>query len=373
MSDCTKLAFVIMPFESSLDAVYRDLIRATLEEAGFTVERADDLVTSRNILDDIVAKLAEADFVVADLTDLNPNVFYELGVAHSLNGKVLMLTQDVSSLPFDLQSYRVLEYDTHFARFTDARQRLAEFAAAAFAGSLPFGSPVSDFARTRTAQVGTTAALVGSVPDSLDDGEPEQLDHLVNLFDSGEKLNQAVTEIGAATERIGAQVTAATSELEEANTIDDPIAHARATHAIVRQIGLRMNEYARFLDDLNGRYEDALNTLETSLEGALTSHPVDDEASREDLREQVATLATWEQSIMESRGSTAEFAATILAAPRIEKYSSKAMTQAYSQLQRLVANLDKTSSALGRVQRIASRILDDEAIGSRSDDGLQDS
>ena len=364
MSSMQRLAFVIMPFDSALDAVYRDMIKKTLEEVGFTVERADDLVTSRNILDDIVAKLAEAEFVVADLTDLNPNVFYELGIAHALNGKVLMVTQDVSSLPFDLQSYRVLEYDTHFSRFNDARLRLKEFAASAFKGELPFGSPVSDFAKTQgeTPQSLAVAAHAIDDMDDLDSGEEGQLDHLLAVFDSAEKLTNATLSIGEATEKIGAHVVDATRQLEEANAIDDPLMQTRASHAVIREVGLRMNEYARFLEEQNALYEDALATFGTSFEAALTAQPPEDDEARAQLREQMKPLFEWEASINTSRSSTAEFAETVRTIPRVEKYSTKAMGHTYSQLQRLIGNLDQTSATLARVRRVVSRVLgDDEA------------
>lgn len=359
MSKERPLAFVIMPFDSALDAVYRDLIRSTLEEVGFTVERADDIVAARNILDDIVAKLADADFVVADLTDLNPNVFYELGIAHAMNGRVLMMTQDVSSLPFDLQSYRVLEYDTHFSRFNEARLRLKDFATAAIDGKLPFGSPVSDFAKTQKDGTLPVCAAQAEELSDLEDGEAGLLDHLLEFFDSGQRLTTAIEEIGAATELVGVQITDATSQLTDANAIQDPVMQTRASHSVIRQVGLRMNEYARFLDERNTEYEDALATFGTSFEAALTAQPPEDDESRASLSEQMATLIEWERTIVESRASTLEFAETVRTTPRVEKYSSKAMGHAYSQLQRLIANMDQTSSMLARVQRVVAKIVDD--------------
>src|SRR5690349_18283745 len=82
-------AFVIMPIRHGEEfehyrAIYADFVRPTLEQAGYIVTRADDIRRTGAITKDIVLRLSEADVVVADLTDLNANVFYELGIRHVL-------------------------------------------------------------------------------------------------------------------------------------------------------------------------------------------------------------------------------------------------------------------------------------------------
>lgn len=104
--------FVIMPFAQDFDAVYHR-IRETLAEAPINIVcvRADD-IRKPNIIDTLVRSIAESEFVIADLTGLNPNVFYEVGIAHSVKDaeKVLLISQDVGTLPFDLKQMRCVEY-----------------------------------------------------------------------------------------------------------------------------------------------------------------------------------------------------------------------------------------------------------------------
>ena len=59
----------------------------------------------------MLSNLNSADVVIADLTDRNPNVFYELGVRHSLRNGAILITQNISDIPFDLKPYGVIEYD----------------------------------------------------------------------------------------------------------------------------------------------------------------------------------------------------------------------------------------------------------------------
>ncbi len=160
-----------MPFEEGFAEVYNLFIAATLASAGYDVVRADDMRAQQNILKDIVVGISSADLIVADLTDANPNVYYELGIAHALRRPVILLTQRVDDLPFDLRSYRVIPYSTHFAEITRAREQLHELAKGAADGVIPFGSPISDF-------LGPSLSAVSAEPAHA--GEPGLLDHLLS-------------------------------------------------------------------------------------------------------------------------------------------------------------------------------------------------
>ncbi|HEX8222507.1 MAG TPA: tetratricopeptide repeat protein [Allosphingosinicella sp.] len=111
--------FIVMPIgkpgtdDHAHFSAISDHIRGILEPLGYTVTRADDVQASGAITKDIVTRLGTADLVIADLTDLNANVFYELGVRHALRGNGTIMTLDESRttpIPFDLSSYRVLKY-----------------------------------------------------------------------------------------------------------------------------------------------------------------------------------------------------------------------------------------------------------------------
>jgi len=73
-----------MPFAAEFREVYDHGILPAAQNAGFECFRADDAIGTRNIVSDIVESLFAVDAIVADLTGENPNVFYELGVAHSI-------------------------------------------------------------------------------------------------------------------------------------------------------------------------------------------------------------------------------------------------------------------------------------------------
>lgn len=79
------IVFVIMPFKEDILALYEKLKSDFDNDFAFT--NAGNLDNQQNILQDIVEGIYQADIVIADLTGLNPNVFYELGLAHAMNKK----------------------------------------------------------------------------------------------------------------------------------------------------------------------------------------------------------------------------------------------------------------------------------------------
>jgi len=81
-----RLAFVLMPFTDPLTEIYQALIKPTVENPrfGLVCKRADDIKSNRAIIQDIWKSICEARVIIADMTNLNPNVMYELGIAHTL-------------------------------------------------------------------------------------------------------------------------------------------------------------------------------------------------------------------------------------------------------------------------------------------------
>lgn len=93
--------FVLMPFEERFRIVF-DTISSAL--AGLmTCGRADDLKIGRPIPERILSGIQSSELIIADLTGRNANVFYELGLAHTRTKNVLLLTQKIKDVPFDLQ------------------------------------------------------------------------------------------------------------------------------------------------------------------------------------------------------------------------------------------------------------------------------
>ncbi len=103
------LVAVMMPFDAKFTSVYETL-REAAAEVGMRCERADDIWKNEHILDDVLELIWTARVVVSDLTDRNANVFYETGIAHTIGRDVVLTTQNMEHVPFDLRSIRALAY-----------------------------------------------------------------------------------------------------------------------------------------------------------------------------------------------------------------------------------------------------------------------
>jgi hypothetical protein len=91
----------------------KHLVKKVLEPMGYEVQRADDIDDLGQITHQIIERLIDDDLVVADLTGLNPNVFYELAVRHAARKPVVTLMTFGQAIPFDLKDVRTVFYDLH--------------------------------------------------------------------------------------------------------------------------------------------------------------------------------------------------------------------------------------------------------------------
>jgi len=102
--------FVIMPFSNDLRPIYENHILKVCNEIGYSCLRADEISAARKIMNDILSYINNADVIICDCTRCNPNVFYELGIAHDIGKNVICITQNKKDIPFDIKSIRYLKY-----------------------------------------------------------------------------------------------------------------------------------------------------------------------------------------------------------------------------------------------------------------------
>jgi hypothetical protein len=108
-----KLIFVIMPFKAHWsDRLWNDHIRKYLTVADDSIEvrRADDMF-GQGVMEDVWECIVTSRLVIADCTDRNPNVLYELGLAHAIGKRTVLLSQREGDIPFDLKRFRFCIYE----------------------------------------------------------------------------------------------------------------------------------------------------------------------------------------------------------------------------------------------------------------------
>jgi HEAT repeat protein len=122
-----KTAFVIMPFNPGLGPVYSKIIQPILHNAGYVCNRGDDKSDSIAIIDKVFKMIEQTDLIVCDLTDNNPNVYYELGYAHARKKQTILLSQTIPSgqLPFDIRHRTITFYTDDKFSLLQLREDLA--------------------------------------------------------------------------------------------------------------------------------------------------------------------------------------------------------------------------------------------------------
>ncbi len=111
-------AFVLMPFKQQEfdQKVYSDVIKPTVEkELGICCIRSDEETKPGVINNQIFTMILKAKLIIAETTSRNPNVFYEVGMAHAFNKDVFIFNSSKKNkkLPFDIITNRAVFYDDY--------------------------------------------------------------------------------------------------------------------------------------------------------------------------------------------------------------------------------------------------------------------
>src|SRR5579863_5445995 len=114
----TPICFVIAPIgkENSetrkrSDQVLKYIIDPAAAECGFRVERADKIVKSGLITTQVIQRIIDAPFLIADLSEHNANVFYELAIRHAIRRPYVQIIHHSFPIPFDVAGVRTIQFD----------------------------------------------------------------------------------------------------------------------------------------------------------------------------------------------------------------------------------------------------------------------
>ena len=105
-------AFVIVPYTDNYQSLYKRVITPTLQSFGIRVCRADEIQSGERISQKISEMISGSDIIICDISEFNPNVFFEIGLARAQNKNIIMLSNVSTSIPSDFDGMSVLKYDT---------------------------------------------------------------------------------------------------------------------------------------------------------------------------------------------------------------------------------------------------------------------
>jgi len=118
-------AFVIMPYKDEFKTVYEEMIEPAVRAAGLHCVRGDAVLRIDDLTANVWSEILRAGLILAEISDPNPNVYYELGLAHALGKDTFLLVQQGASLPADFRGAHYYPYDP-----SDLAQEMAKLEAA---------------------------------------------------------------------------------------------------------------------------------------------------------------------------------------------------------------------------------------------------
>lgn len=105
-----KIAFALMPLGEEYKDLYIYGIRGAAEKTGFVYFRSDEIEHNAGIMNEIMHQIDKASVLIAEVTDKNPNVCYEVGLAHAKGKETILVARKGSNIPFDLKGKNHILY-----------------------------------------------------------------------------------------------------------------------------------------------------------------------------------------------------------------------------------------------------------------------
>lgn len=337
--------FMIMPFEDDYFEVYEMIKRKFGDSYEFS--NAEEEGNQQNIIKDIIQPIYDSDVIIADLTGNNPNVFYELGVAHTLNKKVIIITKNIESLPFDLKSYRVKEYDTHYVKFEELVVFLTETLKGIVDDNITFSNPVTDFLGKKSV-VTTIMDDKTSQEDSIFKGERGFLDFIADIE---ENINVFAKNIDLMTEDMQTMSAGVNHCTEEIDRVNNSGGNGTATFVRkeAKKVAKYMNDFSLNLRKYNEKYTGLWNEIEKDTIGLLENKIAGKKENKESLVEYLKSLFEMRQAVFESCDSVEILKTSSLGNQGLERNLNQSIRFLDEDLKNYLAIMKQVTDSIDRI------------------------
>ncbi len=121
----SDLCFVLMSFKEPYNEIYNKIIKPTVEKEGFRCVKSDDIFSTSAVIEDIWENINKASLIIAEISDNNANVMYELGICHTIGKNVMMITQNPESIPFNFRHIRTYSYKNEIASSEELKKNIS--------------------------------------------------------------------------------------------------------------------------------------------------------------------------------------------------------------------------------------------------------
>lgn len=343
--DDKKKVFVIMPFQDEFLEMY-ELLKMEFQDY-YEFTNAGDEGNQQNIMSDIIAPIYDSDIVIADLSNLNPNVMYELGIAHTFNKKTIVITKDdLSSLPFDLKQYRAKNYSVHFKKFAELIEYLKVNMDGAVNGSVSYSNPVKDFMALHKLE---DKKYFADPPLKLEeDTDKGFLDFVADIEENIEALS---TDIQQMTDEMGNMSNGISKSAEKIERVNQT--GGNSTGAFVRKEARKaakfVDAFATKLQKHNKTMENLWDKIEIDTLGLLENHFAANEDNRQSLIEFLTSLLEMKNSIYESNESVEDLKKSMNANIGIERNMNQAIRFCVEDLSTYIENTQRMTVSIDKL------------------------
>lgn len=293
------------------------------------MKRADSDLNQQSILREFVQGIVEADLVIADLTGLNGNVMYELGLAHALGARVILLTQNIAELPFDLRTYKANPYSTHFDEAESLKSVLRSMGEATLAGSAEYGNPIQDFSpealrsnapvRVKLKSHGQSGDKgpapggegTGTDPPREDGEAPGFIEAVVELEQLTHELTSLSESVAERTQQMGESIEGYSGKMQNAqNRLGQK--SMPAIQAIINQMVGELERYNADLSPRVNEFQDVFARYGSSVEviskEVVVTSDDDVEAANRTLAVMLESETSFDEAVQGMRGFSAMMA-----------------------------------------------------------------
>lgn len=348
--------FVIMPFSDDFFESY-ELIKGQFE-GRFVFTNAGDEDNQQNILADIITPIYEADVVLADLTGLNPNVMYELGIAHSFNKKTIIITRDdLETLPFDLKQYRVKGYSTHFKQFHELLIYLEKNLIGAIDGSVVFNNPVNDFLDKNHISYESLFSQE-KINVNIPDDEKGFIDFLADIEDNTQKMTESISGMTDDLKDMNAGINECTNEINRVKK-----SGGSGTASFIRKQSKKaadcISKYNEALRECNINISTLWSENEKNILGLLESPFTAQEENRASLISYLRTLSKTQAAIRESNQSVIQMKKASLSNLGIERSMNQSIRFLDEDLATYLSITEQMDASIDRILRKSRLIVGD--------------
>lgn len=346
MEDTKSKVFVIMPFQDVFFEVY-EMISSEFSEK-FEFSHAADEDNQQNILADIIQPIYEADVIIADLTGLNPNVLYELGVAHTFNKKTIVITQDdLNTLPFDLKQYRAKDYSTHFKKFAELIEHLKTCLNGAISGDVVYSNPVKDFIDQNKIDIQNNYSN-DKIQLDLEDGEKGFIDFLADIEEDTETLTTKINDMTDEMNKMSSGVSACTSEIDRVNKTGGS-GTANFIRKQTKKVASYLSTFSGELKKYNVSQQTLWDRIEKNTLGLIENKFAGQENNKQSLIDYLKSLKGLQKNVIDNKTPFTNLKETFLQSLGMERTLNQTIRFMDEDLTTYLSLMDQMCASIDRI------------------------